>query len=73
VPEVVFPFSGAARPIVESHTNSRVKPTAVSGIEIDPLYVDTAIRRWESITGYQARHICGKTFGEIRAERITVP
>jgi DNA modification methylase len=26
------------------------------GLELDPGYVDTAIRRWQTLTGGQARH-----------------
>jgi DNA modification methylase len=43
------------------------------GIEIDPLYVDTAIERWERMAGKQARHGSGKTFDEMKAERRTAP
>ncbi len=40
------------------------------GIEIDPLYVDTAIRRWQKYTGGEAIHIATKkTFAQIAAER----
>lgn len=37
------------------------------GIEIDPLYVDTTIARWEKITRGQARHASGKSFAAERA------
>jgi DNA modification methylase len=40
------------------------------GIEIDPLYVDTAIRRWQTYTGDEAIHAATKkTFAQIAAER----
>jgi DNA modification methylase len=40
------------------------------GIEIDPLYVDTAIRRWQKYTGNEAVHAAtNKTFAQIAAER----
>jgi DNA modification methylase len=39
------------------------------GIEIDPLYVDVAIRRWQRHTGEQAVHAStGKTFEKLSAE-----
>jgi DNA modification methylase len=39
------------------------------GIEIDPLYVDVAIRRWQRHTGEQAVQIStGKTFQELSSE-----
>jgi DNA modification methylase len=40
------------------------------GMEIDPLYVDTAIRRWQNYTRDHARHaLTGRLFDEIEAER----
>jgi DNA modification methylase len=39
------------------------------GIEIDPLYVDTIIRRWQAFTRDHARHVSsGRSFMEIQAE-----
>jgi 16S rRNA G966 N2-methylase RsmD len=39
------------------------------GIEIDPLYVDTAVRRWQKYTGNNAIHgVTGRTFNEIQEE-----
>jgi DNA modification methylase len=39
------------------------------GIEIDELYVDTIIRRWQAFTGDDARHASsGRSFKEIEAE-----
>jgi len=66
---VLDPYLGSGTTILAAERTDR----CCSGIEIDPLYVDTAIRRWESITGYRARHISGKTFAELKAERITAP
>jgi DNA modification methylase len=40
------------------------------GIEIDPLYVDTIIRRWRAFTGDLARHVAtGRDFNEMEHER----
>jgi DNA modification methylase len=40
------------------------------GIEIDPLYVDTAIQRWQKYTGGEAVHATTtKSFAQIGAER----
>jgi DNA modification methylase len=40
------------------------------GIEIDPIYVDVAVRRWQKYTGESAVHaVTGKRFDEIAAER----
>ena len=39
------------------------------GLEIDPLYVDVIIRRWQAFTGEQARHgSSDRTFVELEAE-----
>jgi DNA modification methylase len=43
------------------------------GIELDPLYVDTAIARWQRMTGQEARHESGQTFAQLKAERSQVP
>jgi hypothetical protein len=40
------------------------------GIELDPLYIDTAIRRWQNLTGHDAvRAADGRLFREIEAEK----
>ncbi len=40
------------------------------GIELDPLYVDTAVRRWQNLTGGDAvRSADGKLFREIEKEK----
>ena len=39
------------------------------GLELDPLYVDTVVRRWQALTGESARHAAsGRPFNEIQAE-----
>jgi hypothetical protein len=44
------------------------------GLEIDPAYVDLAIRRWQSFTGRDALHMeSGLTFEEMRARRVDAP
>jgi hypothetical protein len=41
------------------------------GIEVDPLYIDTSIRRWQKYTGGEAVHtVSKKTFAQITAERM---
>ena len=40
------------------------------GLELDPLYVDTIVRRWQAYTGERARHASsGRPFNELEAER----
>ena len=41
-----------------------------AGIEIDPLYVDTAIRRLMAATGLEMIHADGRTFAQVEADRI---
>jgi DNA modification methylase len=40
------------------------------GIEIDPIYVDVIVRRWQAYSGETARHsVTGRSFDEIAKER----
>ena len=43
-------FLGSGSTLIACEQTGRV----CCGMEIDPLYVDTAIRRWQSITGKKA-------------------
>ena len=39
------------------------------GLELDPVYVDTAIRRWQALTGERARHAAsGRSFDDLADE-----
>jgi len=39
-------------------------------MELDPLYIDTAIRRWQNLTGREARRASDKkSFREIESEK----
>lgn len=41
------------------------------GLEIDPRYVDTIVRRWQAFTRGSARHAAsGRTFAEMEAEAV---
>ena len=66
---VLDPFCGSGTTLLAAERNGRHG----CGIEIDPLYVDTAIARWERMTGKQARHATGQTFADIKAERRLAP
>jgi len=56
---VLDAFLGSGSTLIAAHRVGRV----CFGIEIDPLYVDTAIRRWQADTGEQAVHAAtGQTF-----------
>src|SRR5271170_4489045 len=55
---VLDPFLGSGTTILAAERTGRCG----YGIEPDPLYVDTAIKRWEKMTGKQAFHVSGKRF-----------
>jgi DNA modification methylase len=63
---VLDPFGGSGTTILAAERAGRVARV----IELDGLYVDVAIRRWEQITGIPARHAeSGLTFSETAVER----
>jgi DNA modification methylase len=67
---ILDPFGGSGTTILAAERTGRIARL----IEIDPLYVDVAIRRWEKITGVQARHVgSGLTFAQAAAERGITP
>ena len=49
---VLDPFLGSGTTLIAAERTGR----RCYGIEIDPLYVDTVIRRWQAYTGEAARH-----------------
>ncbi len=67
---VLDPFSGSGTTIIAAEKSRR----RARALEIDALYVDTAIRRWEKLTGSQAIHVLnGRTFAEIAEGRVGSP
>ncbi|MGB3550596.1 MAG: DNA methyltransferase [Candidatus Binatus sp.] len=43
------------------------------GLELDPLYIDTIVRRWQEFTKNDARHaVSGRSFADIEAEEVGV-
>jgi DNA modification methylase len=39
------------------------------GMELDPIYVDTTVRRWQALTGSSARHaVSGRRFDDLACE-----
>ena len=66
-PHVYDPFLGSGTTLIAAETTGRV----AFGIEIDPLYVDVAIRRWQAFTGKAATlQGDGRAFGEVSVERL---
>ena len=65
--DLVFdPFLGSGTTLVACDHTSR----ACRGIDIDPTYVDVAVRRWERQTGAEALlEATGASFAEVAAER----
>lgn len=67
---VLDAFAGSGSTIVAAEKVGR----RAFCIEIDPIYVDTAIRRWQALTGKDAvLEGTGKTFDELEASRKTSP
>lgn len=63
---VVDAFLGSGTTVIAAERVGR----RCYGLELDPLYVDTIIRRWQAYTGEEARHAhSGKSFNELEAER----
>ena len=63
---VLDAFLGSGTTLIAAERTGRIG----CGLELDPIYVDTAIRRWQRWTGQQARHaISGVLFDEREAER----
>ena len=55
------PFSGSGTTIIAAEQTGR----ACYAMEVNPLYVDMAIRRWEAFTGKQAVcEVSGRTFAD---------
>jgi len=65
---ILDPFGGSGTTILAAERAGRVARVS----ELDPLYIDVAIRRWEQITSIPARHVeSGLTFGETAVKRGT--
>lgn len=59
---VLDAFTGSGTTLIAAEKSGR----RGYGLEIDPTYVDTAIRRWERLSGEPARHAAtNKTFAEM--------
>jgi DNA modification methylase len=63
---VIDAFMGSGTTILAAERVGR----RAFGIEIDPLYVDVAVRRWQAFTGQDAvLAATGQTFDEVAASR----
>jgi DNA modification methylase len=66
---VLDPFLGSGTTLIAAERTGRV----CYGLELDALYVDTIIRRWQLYTGLVARlESSGQSFEEVQQRRTTV-
>lgn len=64
---VLDPFLGSGTTVIAAERTGRL----CYGIELDPQYVDTAIRRWQSLTGLSATHgTSNRTFNDLEQEAL---
>lgn len=64
---VYEPFSGSGTTIIAGEMTGR----SIHAIELNPAYVDVAVKRWQDFTGQQAVHAeTGETFDDMAAKRI---
>jgi DNA modification methylase len=62
---VLDAFLGSGTTLIAAERTGRI----CHGLELDPLYVDTAVRGWQALTGQHARHAeRGLMFNEAVAE-----
>ena len=63
---VYEPFSGSGTTIIAAETCGRI----CLSMELDPAYVDVAVKRWQGFTGETAiLDGDGRSFAEVAAER----
>jgi len=62
---VLDSFLGSGTAVIAAERTGR----RCCGLEVDPVYVDTAIRRWQAQTGEDARHAAsGRSFDDLVCE-----
>ena len=62
---VLDPFLGSGTTLLAAERTGRI----CRGIELDSLYIDTTVRRWQNLTGLEARRVSdNKTFRELEIE-----
>jgi DNA modification methylase len=66
---VYEPFCGSGTTIIACEKEAR----SALAIELDPVYVDVAVRRWQNFTGKQAfLDGDGRSFDAVAEERLKV-
>jgi DNA modification methylase len=64
---ILDPFGGSGTTMIAAERTGR----RARLMELDPLYVDVAIRRWEQLTNVKALHTAsGRSFAEVEAHRM---
>ena len=64
---VLDPFLGSNTTMIAAEKTGR----RAYGMELDPLYVDAGVRRWQEFTGREAIHVAtGLTFNELADVRV---
>ena len=67
---VYDPFLGSGTTLIAAETTGRV----CLGMEVEPRYVDVAVKRWQAFTGKAAcLHGDGRSYEVVAAERLTNP
>jgi DNA modification methylase len=62
---VLDAFLGSGTTVIAAERTGR----RCYGLELDPVYVDTVIRRWQALTGGSARHAAsGRSFDDLACE-----
>lgn len=62
---ILDPFLGSGTTLLAAERTGR----RGYGVELDPVYVDTAIERWQRLTGGKAHNQFGETFEFIKSKR----
>jgi DNA modification methylase len=66
---ILDPFLGSGTTLLAAERTNR----RCYGIELDPVYVDTAIERWQRMTGRKAHSRLGETYDFIKSRRRANP
>ena len=65
---VLDAFLGSGTTLIAAERTAR----RCYGLELDPGYVDTAVRRWQALTGRSAHHaLSGRSFDDLAREAET--
>jgi DNA modification methylase len=65
--DIVFdPFLGSGTTLLAAERTGR----RCYGVELDPLYVDTAIERWQRMTGRKAHNQLGESYEIVKSRRV---